>query len=151
MPARPRTAAITSTTTQPTAPHFAIVGVSLTGSSVRRSTSARVYVLGRELKSVIQRPPRFWESDRARDRISDARPTSASRSAAFSWYALCVFAEHVQSRCRARMRILRSRETLKFVLLLVQCTCGRRFGHREDRRTVVCFHCGRVADLGKVQ
>ncbi len=49
------------------------------------------------------------------------------------------------------MRILRSRETLKFVLLLVQCTCGRRFGHREDRRTVVCFHCGRVADLGKVQ
>jgi hypothetical protein len=49
------------------------------------------------------------------------------------------------------MRILRSRETLRFVLLLVQCTCGRRFGHREDRRTVVCFHCGRVADLGKVQ
>jgi len=49
------------------------------------------------------------------------------------------------------MRILRSRETLKFVLLLVQCTCGRRFGHREDRRTVVCFHCGRVADLGRVQ
>lgn len=49
------------------------------------------------------------------------------------------------------MRILRSRETLNFVYLFVQCTCGRRFGHRADRPTVTCFHCGRVADLGKVR
>jgi hypothetical protein len=49
------------------------------------------------------------------------------------------------------MRILRSRETLNFVYLLVQCPCRRRFGHRSDRRTVSCFHCGRVADLGKVR
>jgi len=49
------------------------------------------------------------------------------------------------------MRILRSRETLKFVYLFVQCPCGQRFGHRADRRTVVCFRCGRVADLGKVR
>jgi len=49
------------------------------------------------------------------------------------------------------MRILRSRETRTFVYLLIQCTCGRRFGHREDRRSVVCFHCGRVSDLGRVR
>jgi len=49
------------------------------------------------------------------------------------------------------MRILRSRETSNFVYLLVQCSCGRRFGHREDRRTVVCFHCGRVMDLGRIR
>ena len=49
------------------------------------------------------------------------------------------------------MRILRSRETLNFVYLLVQCPCGRRFGHRADRRSVSCFHCGRIADLGKVR
>jgi hypothetical protein len=49
------------------------------------------------------------------------------------------------------MRILRSRETLNFVYLFVQCPCGSRFGHRADRQTVSCFHCGRVADLGKVR
>jgi hypothetical protein len=49
------------------------------------------------------------------------------------------------------MRILRGRETRNFVYLLVQCPCGRRFGHRADRRTVSCFHCGRVADLGRVR
>ena len=49
------------------------------------------------------------------------------------------------------MRILRSRQTLNFVYLLVQCTCGRRFGHRADRKTLTCFNCGRVADLAKVR
>jgi hypothetical protein len=49
------------------------------------------------------------------------------------------------------MRILRSRETRNFIYLLVQCTCGRRFGHREDRATIACFNCGRVADLGRVR
>ena len=49
------------------------------------------------------------------------------------------------------MRILRSRQTLNFVYLFVQCTCGRRFGHRADRKTLTCFNCGRVADLGKVR
>ena len=49
------------------------------------------------------------------------------------------------------MRILRSRQTLNFVYLFVQCTCGRRFGHRADRKTVSCFHCGRAADLRRVR
>jgi hypothetical protein len=49
------------------------------------------------------------------------------------------------------MRILRGRQTLNFVYLLVQCTCGRRFGHRADRKAISCFNCGRVADLGKVR
>ena len=49
------------------------------------------------------------------------------------------------------MRILRSRETLNFVYLFVQCTCGRRFGHRADRPAVSCFRCGRVTDLRRVR
>lgn len=49
------------------------------------------------------------------------------------------------------MRILRSRETRNFFYLLVQCTCGLRFGHREDRPAIACFNCGRVADLGRVR
>jgi hypothetical protein len=49
------------------------------------------------------------------------------------------------------MRILRSRETLNFVYLFVQCTCGRRFGHRADRQAVSCFRCGRVTDLRRVR
>lgn len=49
------------------------------------------------------------------------------------------------------MRILRSRATLNFIYLFVQCPCGSRFGHRADRRTVSCFRCGRVADLGRVR
>jgi len=49
------------------------------------------------------------------------------------------------------MRILRSRATLNFVYLFVQCTCGRRFGHRADRKAVSCFRCGRVTDLRKVR
>ena len=49
------------------------------------------------------------------------------------------------------MRILRSRETRNFIYLLVQCTCGRRFGQREDRPTIACFNCGRVANLARVR
>jgi hypothetical protein len=44
------------------------------------------------------------------------------------------------------MRILRARPTASFVYLFVRCRCGRRFGHRADRRFIVCLQCGRIAD-----
>jgi hypothetical protein len=49
------------------------------------------------------------------------------------------------------MTILRARETRHFLYLFVRCTCGCRFGHRADRRVLVCYVCGRVADLGRVR
>lgn len=49
------------------------------------------------------------------------------------------------------MTILRARETQHFLYLFVRCTCGCRFGHRADRRVLVCYVCGRVADLGRVK
>jgi hypothetical protein len=49
------------------------------------------------------------------------------------------------------MTILRARETQYFLYLFVRCTCGCRFGHRADRRVLVCYVCGRVADLGRVK
>jgi hypothetical protein len=49
------------------------------------------------------------------------------------------------------MTILRARETYHFLYLFVRCTCGCRFGHRADRRVLVCYVCGRVADLGRVK
>jgi hypothetical protein len=49
------------------------------------------------------------------------------------------------------MTILRARETQHFLYLFVRCSCGCRFGHRADRRVVVCYVCGRVADLGRVK
>jgi hypothetical protein len=49
------------------------------------------------------------------------------------------------------MTILRARETQYFLYLLVRCTCGCRFGHRGDRRVLVCYVCGRVAELGRVK
>ena len=49
------------------------------------------------------------------------------------------------------MPILRARETRHFLYLFVRCTCGCRFGHRADRRVLVCYVCGRVADLGRVK
>ena len=49
------------------------------------------------------------------------------------------------------MTILRARETQYFLYLYVRCTCGCRFGHRADRRVLVCYVCGRVADLGRVK
>ncbi len=45
------------------------------------------------------------------------------------------------------MKILRHRPTRRFVALLVQCRCGRKFLHRLDRPRVVCLHCGRTAEL----
>lgn len=49
------------------------------------------------------------------------------------------------------MTILRARETRHFLYLFIRCTCGCRFGHRADRRVLVCYVCGRVADLGRVR
>jgi hypothetical protein len=45
------------------------------------------------------------------------------------------------------VKILRVRPTRHFYYLLVRCRCGRSFGHRADRRRIVCFTCGRMADL----
>jgi hypothetical protein len=49
------------------------------------------------------------------------------------------------------MTILRARETQHFLYLFVRCSCGCRFGHRADRRVLVCYVCGRVAELGRVK
>jgi hypothetical protein len=48
---------------------------------------------------------------------------------------------------RWTLKVLRSRPTRHFHYLLVRCKCGKTFGHRGDRRTIVCFWCGRTADL----
>ena len=45
------------------------------------------------------------------------------------------------------VKILRVRPTRHFYYLLVRCRCGRSFGHRADRRRIVCFTCGRIAEL----
>jgi hypothetical protein len=45
------------------------------------------------------------------------------------------------------VKILRARPTRHFLYLLVRCRCGKKFGHRADRPTIVCFHCGRMAAL----
>ncbi|HXB55166.1 MAG TPA: hypothetical protein VN461_10310 [Vicinamibacteria bacterium] len=45
------------------------------------------------------------------------------------------------------VRILRVRPTRHFLYLLVRCRCGKSFGHRADRRKIVCFSCGRMAEL----
>jgi hypothetical protein len=44
------------------------------------------------------------------------------------------------------MRILRARRTAAFVYFLVRCRCGKKFGQRAQRRLIVCYHCGRVAE-----
>jgi hypothetical protein len=49
------------------------------------------------------------------------------------------------------VKILRSRRTRHFVLLLVECPCDRRFAHRADRLRVACYRCGRVADLRQLR
>ena len=49
------------------------------------------------------------------------------------------------------MKILRARPTRHFLYLLVRCRCGKRFGHRADRRMIVCYFCGRIADLTAVR
>src|SRR5258708_40188278 len=45
------------------------------------------------------------------------------------------------------VKILRVRPTRHFLYLLVRCRCGKSFGHRADRRKIVCFSCGRMAEL----
>jgi hypothetical protein len=45
------------------------------------------------------------------------------------------------------VKLLRSRPTEYFLFLLVQCRCGKRFGHRADRQVVACFKCGRTGTL----
>jgi hypothetical protein len=49
------------------------------------------------------------------------------------------------------VKILRARPTRHFLYLLVRCRCGKRFGHRADRRMIVCYHCGRIADLAAIR
>ncbi len=46
-----------------------------------------------------------------------------------------------------QVTILRVRPTRHFLYLLVRCRCGKSFGHRADRRKIVCFSCGRMAEL----
>jgi hypothetical protein len=45
------------------------------------------------------------------------------------------------------VKILRMRPTRHFLYLLVRCRCGKAFGHRGDRHKIVCFSCGRMAEL----
>jgi len=53
----------------------------------------------------------------------------------------------VDSGSRWTLKVLRSRPTRHFEYLLVRCKCGKTFGHRGDRRTIVCYNCGRTEDL----
>jgi hypothetical protein len=48
------------------------------------------------------------------------------------------------------LKVLRARPTRHFQYLLVRCKCGKVFGHRGDRRTIVCYFCGRTDDLRAV-
>ena len=57
----------------------------------------------------------------------------------------------VDSGNRRGVRVLRARRTRHFVYLLVRCRCGKTFGHRADRRTIVCYFCGRMAELRLVR
>jgi hypothetical protein len=49
------------------------------------------------------------------------------------------------------VRILRARRTAGFVYLLVRCRCGKQFGHRAERRFIVCLRCGRIAPAAKAR
>jgi hypothetical protein len=53
----------------------------------------------------------------------------------------------IDTGSRRPVKILRARPTRHFLFLLVRCRCGKRFGHRADRATIVCYHCGRMAAL----
>lgn len=57
----------------------------------------------------------------------------------------------LDAEIRGPLKILRARPTRHFLFLLVRCRCGKRFGHRADRRLIVCYHCGRIADLTAVR
>jgi len=47
------------------------------------------------------------------------------------------------------MKVLRARRTDRFVYFLVRCRCGRQFGHRAQRRLIVCYQCGRIAEAAR--
>jgi hypothetical protein len=49
------------------------------------------------------------------------------------------------------VKILRARPLQHFLYLFVRCKCGKKFGHRADRAQIVCYQCGRVADLRQVR
>ena len=53
----------------------------------------------------------------------------------------------IDTGSRRPVKILRARPTRHFLFLLVRCRCGKKFGHRADRPTIVCYHCGRMAAL----
>ena len=53
----------------------------------------------------------------------------------------------IDTGSRRPVKILRARPTRHFLFLLVRCRCGKKFGHRADRPTMVCYHCGRMAAL----
>ena len=48
------------------------------------------------------------------------------------------------------MKILHHRPTRRFVALLIQCRCGRKFLHRLDRPVVSCLSCGRTDEMRAV-
>ncbi|MGE5127586.1 MAG: hypothetical protein ACM3PV_14945 [Betaproteobacteria bacterium] len=48
------------------------------------------------------------------------------------------------------MRILHLRPTLRFVALLVGCSCGRKFMHRLDRPVVACLQCGKLEEVRRM-
>ena len=53
----------------------------------------------------------------------------------------------IDTGSRRPVKILRARPTRHFLFLLVRCRCGKKFGHRADRPSIVCYHCGRMAAL----
>lgn len=53
----------------------------------------------------------------------------------------------IDTGSRRPVKILWARPTRHFLFLLVRCRCGKKFGHRADRPTIVCYHCGRMAAL----
>jgi hypothetical protein len=48
------------------------------------------------------------------------------------------------------MKILHHRATRRFIALLVQCRCGKKFLHRLNRPVIACLQCGRTDDLGRI-
>ena len=57
----------------------------------------------------------------------------------------------IDTGSRRPVKILRARPTRHFLFLLVRCRCGKKFGHRADRTTIVCYHCGRMAALRELR
>jgi hypothetical protein len=57
----------------------------------------------------------------------------------------------IDTGSRRPVKILRARATRHFLFLLVRCRCGKRFGHRADRPTIICYECGRMAALRELR